>query len=76
VISLNRRESALECSVCKEQEGVTDTQMKHEQEIRVMTARMQEDHSTCEEYADNPARAQAERQYTVRMRALMRGQRW
>ena len=75
MISLNRRDSALECRVCQEQEGLTAQQMNNEQTVRAHTATMREEHGICEQFAHNPARAQAERQYTVRMRALLRGQR-
>jgi hypothetical protein len=73
MISLNRAEHALQCGVCNEKEGVAPEQMKNEQSLRVQTARMREDHSTCEQYQHNPARAQAERHFTVQMRALLRG---
>jgi hypothetical protein len=73
VISLNRGERALECGVCGERDGISLDGMKNEQHLRTLTARMREDHSTCEQYQHNPARAQAERHYTVQMRALLRG---
>jgi 5-methylcytosine-specific restriction endonuclease McrA len=73
MISLDQRERALECTVCGEKQGISLVSMMNERDLGALTERMREDHASCEQHAHNPARAQAERQYTLRMRALLRG---
>jgi hypothetical protein len=71
VIVLDQRDQALTCSSCGEQEGITPREMANEAVLAVRTSRMADQHAGCEKWAHNPARAKAERGYTVRMRALL-----
>lgn len=72
MIEFDQRECALQCSICLEKDGISEKAAKNEAALMLLTEGMAAQHRDCEKYADNPARAIAERSYKVRMRALMR----
>ena len=71
MIVLDQRNEALTCSSCGEQEGITPREMASDAVLAVRTSHMADEHAACEKWQGNPARAKAERMYTVRMRALL-----
>jgi hypothetical protein len=73
MIQLEQRESALKCTICGELEGIDPQKMRNEATLAPLRSKMADDHAKCEEYKDNPRRAQIERGYATRMRALIRG---
>lgn len=47
--------------------------MRNEALLATARTAMENEHARCEEFKDNPRRAQIERGYATRMRALIRG---
>jgi hypothetical protein len=73
MIEVNPRECALKCTICGELEGVSPKAMQTPELLKKLVARVAEQHAGCEQFQDNPKRAQAERQYSKRMRAAFSG---
>jgi hypothetical protein len=72
MIVKNERESALECTLCGELEGVSPRALVNEAALMILMDRVSRDHLDCAEWEHDPARARVERQFKVRMRAEMR----
>lgn len=62
------REQAIECAICGGQEGVDERSLRNQAALTIRMGQMAEDHRACEKWAGQPARAKAERAYTIRMR--------
>lgn len=73
MIEVNERESALECTICGELEGVSPRALQNDAALMLLKRRVLADHGDCEQWAGNRKRAQAERAYKLRMRAEIRG---
>lgn len=69
MIVANERESALECNICGELEGVSPKAFENAENLERLKKRVAQDHSECEQWAGNPRKAQIERGYRNRMRA-------
>jgi hypothetical protein len=72
VIQVNERESALECSICRELEGVSAKALKTPELLEKLKARVAREHAGCERYAHDPKRARTERQFSRSMAAELR----
>lgn len=69
MIQVNERESALECTICGELEGVSPRALSNEAALLLLKRRVLADHADCDQWEGKPARAKAERAYKLRMRA-------
>jgi hypothetical protein len=72
LIAVNRQQSALECTICGDLEGVSRNALENPELLTKLKQRVAQQHANCEQYKDNPKRAQAERQYSKRMQAELR----
>lgn len=72
MIVKNERESALECTLCGELEGVSPKALQNEAALMILMDRVSRDHMDCVQFADNPKRAKVEREFKLRVRAAMR----
>jgi hypothetical protein len=68
MIRLNQQESALECTICGELEGMPAATMRNRKRLAMRMENAKGEHAGCEEHKDNPGRALAERRYALRMR--------
>lgn len=70
---MNARESALECTICGELEGVSRKAIESPELLKKLKMRVAQQHAGCERFKGNPARAKLERQFDKRLQAEMRG---
>ena len=75
MILRNDRDEALECSHCHQVIELRKKTMQNPETLMLLVEQMREEHKPCEEFAEDPGRARAERVYREGMRDEMRRRR-